>query len=121
MTKTTTFLLAAAAVGVLGFGGLALYSTPPADAAIGSMIEASETATFDIDNMTCAMCPITVRTAMSQVEGVHSVDVDFDSKTAVVNFDPAVASLDEIAQASTQAGYPAHPSSAPHEDTSDHH
>ena len=121
MTKTTTLLMAAAAIGVLGLGGLAVYSTPPADAAISSMLEASETVTFEIENMTCAMCPVTVRTAMNRVDGVHSVDVDFDSKTAVVNFDPAVASMDEIAQASTQAGYPAHPSGAPHDDSNGQH
>ena len=42
MTKTTTLLMAAAAIGVIGFGGLALYSAPPADAAASSKIEASE-------------------------------------------------------------------------------
>ena len=67
--------------------------------------------TFTIDNMTCAMCPITVRKAMQKVDGVQSVKVDFDSKTASVTFDPAKASAADIAAASTRAGYPAHPSS----------
>lgn len=60
-----------------------------------------------VDNMTCAACPITVRAAMSRVEGVRSVEIDLDSKTATVTFDPSLTSIDEIARASTNAGYPA--------------
>lgn len=65
------------------------------------------TASFTIDNMTCATCPITVRTAMSRVDGVRSVEVDFESKRATVTYDPARATLEAIAAASTNAGYPA--------------
>ena len=70
--------------------------------------EASErTATFAIENMTCALCPITVKKAMEGVSGVKAVTVDFDAKTATVVFDPAIATLDAIAETSTNAGYPA--------------
>ncbi|MFZ5617876.1 MAG: heavy-metal-associated domain-containing protein, partial [Pseudomonadota bacterium] len=34
-------------------------------------------------------------------------NVDFDAKTATVVYDPSVATADEIAAASTNAGYPA--------------
>ncbi|WP_291298464.1 heavy-metal-associated domain-containing protein [Elioraea sp.] len=68
----------------------------------------TRTASFAVDNMTCATCPITVRTAMSRVDGVRSVDVDFASKRATVSYDPARATPDVIAAASTNAGYPAH-------------
>jgi mercuric ion binding protein len=57
--------------------------------------------------MTCATCPISVRKAMLRVDGVKSVDVDFDAKTAVVVYDPAVTAPAEIAAASTAVGYPA--------------
>ncbi len=63
--------------------------------------------TFTIEKMTCAMCPITVRKAMEKVAGVVSVETDYESKTAVVVFDPAKATVDVIAKASTDAGYPA--------------
>ena len=63
---------------------------------------------FAVDNMTCATCPITVRTAMSRVDGVRSVSVDFASKRATVTYDPARATTEAIAAASTNAGYPAH-------------
>ena len=65
------------------------------------------TASFTVDNMTCATCPITVRTAMSHVDGVRSVSVDFASKRATVTYDPARATTEAIAAASTNAGYPA--------------
>lgn len=66
------------------------------------------TASFAVDHMTCATCPITVRTAISHVAGVRTVEVDFAAKRATVNYDPAIAKLETIAAASTNAGYPAH-------------
>lgn len=65
------------------------------------------TASFAVDGMTCATCPIAVRTAMSRVDGVRSVEVDFASKRATVTYDPARATPEVIAAASTSAGYPA--------------
>lgn len=62
---------------------------------------------FDVPDMTCALCPLTVKTAMSGVEGVQSVEVDFDSRSATVIFDPALTDAAAIAEASAQAGYPA--------------
>jgi mercuric ion binding protein len=63
--------------------------------------------TLAVENMTCALCPITVRTAIENVTGVKDVQVDFESKTAVVVFDDAEATVHDLAQASRQAGYPA--------------
>jgi mercuric ion binding protein len=70
---------------------------------------AERTVTFAVENMTCALCPITVRTAIEQVAGVKDVQVDFESKTAIVVFEDAEASIEEIAEASRLAGYPAVP------------
>jgi len=66
-----------------------------------------QTVTYDIKNMTCKMCPITVRRAMKQVNGVVSASSDFDNKTATVIFDPTKTNATEVAEASTNAGYPA--------------
>ena len=67
--------------------------------------------TFIVENMSCALCPVTVMAAMRRVPGVKSVDVDFKAKTATVVFDPSVTTADAIAAASTNAGYPARPAS----------
>ncbi len=66
-----------------------------------------ETAEFTVENMTCASCPITVRKAMERVPGVQSVKVNFDTKVATVEYDPALATPADIAAAPTGNGYPA--------------
>lgn len=65
------------------------------------------TATFAVENMTRALCPVTVKRAMEGVEGVRSVEIDFEARTATVVFDPAVATPEAIGAASAGAGYPA--------------
>lgn len=66
-----------------------------------------QTVTFDVANMTCAVCPLTVKTAMQGVDGVVSAVVSGATNTAVVVYDDAKADANRIAQAATNAGYPA--------------
>ena len=99
--------------GTLLIAGLSIlaYANPGVAATEVSVVVTAEntqqTQTFAIENMTCALCPVTVKKAMSNVSGVKSVEVNFDAKTATVEFDPAVTTIDEIASSSTSAGYPA--------------
>jgi mercuric ion binding protein len=65
-----------------------------------------QTITLDVKNMTCAVCPITVKKALERVTGVTDAKVDFDKKTASVSFDPDKASPDELTKATADAGYP---------------
>ena len=67
---------------------------------------ATQTVKLDVKNMDCAACPITVKKALTRVPGVASATVDYDSKTAVVSFDPAKATLEAITKATADAGYP---------------
>ncbi len=82
---------------------------------LGSVVLASpayaaeQTVTMDIEKMSCALCPLTVRTAMERVDGVQEVEVDFDAKSATVTFDDEKTTAEEVAQASTDVGYPATP------------
>lgn len=109
MSRTAMKLAALVALGLSGFG--ALSSLAPAAAETAAIIAAAteRTETFAIENMTCALCPITVKTAMEHVDGVKSVTVNFDAKTATVVFDPSITTAEAIARASTNAGYPATP------------
>ena len=66
-----------------------------------------QTVTFNIENMTCATCPITVRIAMQRVDGVQEVSVDLESNTATVIYDAAETTAAEIGTASTNVGFPA--------------
>jgi mercuric ion binding protein len=84
-------------------------SVPADESATPTVAASLETKVFRVEQMTCATCPIAVKTAMAAVRGVTAVEVDFESKTATVTFDPAVATPAAIATASTNAGFPASP------------
>ena len=75
--------------------------------AMASEQKTEQSQSFSIEKMTCAACPITVKKAMQRVDGVKDVKIDFETKTAVATFDPALTNADEIAAASTGVGYPA--------------
>ena len=66
----------------------------------------SETVTLDIKNMTCAICPITVKKALEKVAGVTMAKVDFEKETVAVTFDPKKASPTALTKATSDAGYP---------------
>lgn len=66
-----------------------------------------QTVTFTIENMTCALCPVTVKRAMEGVEGVRAAEIDFEARTATVIFDNVTTRAASIAAASANAGYPA--------------
>jgi periplasmic mercuric ion binding protein len=65
-----------------------------------------QTVTLDVQNMTCAVCPITVKKALERVPGVTGAKVDFDKKTASVSFVPDKASPAALTKATGDAGYP---------------
>ena len=103
-----SLILAAALLALGGLGWTSGTAVAPAAAQSASQqVAAVQSRTFAIENMTCALCPVTVKRAMEGVEGVRSVNVDFDAKTATVVFDPSVTNADAIAAVSTNAGYPA--------------
>ena len=65
-----------------------------------------QTVTLDVQNMTCAVCPITVKKALERVPGVTDAKVDFDKKTARVSFDPEKTTPAALTKATIEAGYP---------------
>ncbi len=67
---------------------------------------APQTVTLDVPGMTCAACPITVKKAISKVDGVSKVDVSYEKRQAIVTFDDAKASVQKLTQATENAGYP---------------
>ena len=56
--------------------------------------------------MTCAACPITVKKALSKVDGVSKVEASFEKKEATVTFDDAKTMIVALRQATANAGYP---------------
>ena len=67
---------------------------------------ATQTVVLDVQNMTCELCPITVKKSLEQVPGVASAKVDLDKRTATVQFDPDRAEPAALVKATTNAGFP---------------
>lgn len=67
---------------------------------------ATQTVTLSVPGMTCAACPITVKNAISKVEGVIKTDMSFEKREAVITFDNAKTSVQKLTLATTNAGYP---------------
>jgi periplasmic mercuric ion binding protein len=67
---------------------------------------APRTVTLDVMGMSCVTCPITVKKALSRVDGVGAVEVDFKQKRATVTFDDAKTTAEALTQATADAGFP---------------
>ncbi|MFZ3155427.1 mercury resistance system periplasmic binding protein MerP [Pseudomonas sp.] len=65
-----------------------------------------QTVTLDVQNMTCALCPITVKQSLEKVAGVSAVKVEYAEKVAIVTYDPDKAQPEALTKATTDAGYP---------------
>ena len=64
-----------------------------------------QTVVLDVQNMTCELCPITVKKALGKVPGVAATKIDLAKKTATVKFDPDRANVAALVKATTDAGY----------------
>ena len=61
--------------------------------------------TIGVFGMTCMHCHKRVTDAISKVNGVKSVDVSLENKSATVEFDESATNLNAIKKAVTDAGY----------------
>lgn len=77
----------------------AVALTAPAWAAV-------RTVTLSVPTMDCPVCPITVKKALTKVDGVSNAEVDFDKRLAKVTFDDSKTNVDALTKATTHAGYP---------------
>lgn len=73
---------------------------------VAALAAAPKTVTLDVQNMTCELCPITVKKSLEKVSGVSVVKVNFNQKTATVTYDPDKAQPESLTRATTNAGYP---------------
>jgi mercuric ion binding protein len=65
-----------------------------------------QTVILSVPGMDCVSCPVIVKGSLQKVAGVAKVDVSLEQKTAVVTFDDAKASVADLIEATTNAGYP---------------
>ncbi len=69
-----------------------------------------KTVTLDVKNMTCNMCPITVRKALEKVPGVIKAEAKYEGEGvgwASVTFDTSKTNIEALTRATSDAGYPA--------------
>lgn len=61
--------------------------------------EKPETASFSIEGMTCSMgCAKAIEKELAETKGVQKATVDFDKKTAIVEFDAAKQTPEKLMQ-----------------------
>lgn len=80
---------------------------------LSPVFAASKTVTLDVQKMECATCPITIKKALSKVNGVRKIDVSLEKKEAVVVFDDTQTHAGALIEAVANAGFPSHVKDAP--------
>jgi len=73
---------------------------------LAALAATPQTAVFDVQNMTCGLCPVTVKKSLEKVAGVSQAQIDFGKKTATVTFDADKTNAAALIKATTEAGYP---------------
>lgn len=71
-----------------------------------------ERTTLSVEGMSCNSCVKHVNVALRALEGVQNVEVDLESGQVSVMHDPKLPTQ-QLLTALDEAGYPAHPKSAP--------
>lgn len=74
----------------------------------GGAYAAPRTATLAVENMSCVSCAPIVKRTLSRISGVSEVAVvEQDGRaTATVTFDDEKVTVEALAQATTNSGYP---------------
>jgi mercuric ion binding protein len=73
---------------------------------LAALAATPQTAVLDVQNMTCELCPVTVKKSLEKVPGVRQTRIDFAKKTATVTFDADKTNSAALVKATTDAGYP---------------
>ncbi len=62
-------------------------------------IAKAETTSFNVEGMTCEMgCAKTIETKLASLDGVQKATVDFDKKTATIEYDAAVQTPEKLVE-----------------------
>lgn len=82
-------------------GNVAAVTVAPAR----SGATAPRTVTLKVDGMTCGGCVIGTRTVLTRLAGVTKADVSYDKGTAIVTYDPAKVTVEQMIAAIRTLGY----------------
>ena len=73
---------------------------------LAALAATPQTTVLDVKNMTCGLCPVTVKKSLEKVSVVSQARVDFEKKTATVTFDADRTGTVALVKATTEAGFP---------------
>ena len=83
-----------------------LFASLALAAVVAPVWAATQTVTLAVPGMTCAACPITVKKALTKVDGVTKAEVSFENREAIVTFDDTKTNALALTMATEDAGYP---------------
>jgi mercuric ion binding protein len=72
----------------------------------GAAAAKEQVITLAVENMTCSVCPVTVRKALEMQEGVYEAKVSLEPPRAVVTFDDEHTDVQTLMATTTNAGFP---------------
>ncbi len=67
----------------------------------------TKTVMFKVEGMTCGGCVIGVRKVLTRLPGVSKADVTYEKNRAVVTYDPAAVTVEQMVAAIATLGYKA--------------
>jgi len=69
---------------------------------------APRSVTLELEGMYCAMCPVTIKTALNFADGVYEAKVTRDPDEAVIRYDDAKTNPAKLIEVVEKSGYGAH-------------
>ncbi len=113
--KTLAFSIV---VGALGLFAVCDLCQPAASATTMGMVPRTDLATaraaaeektvaLKVEGMTCGGCAIATRKALARLPGVSKVEVSYEQQRAVITYDPARVTVEEMIGAAKVLGYTA--------------
>ena len=72
----------------------------------GALSAEEKSVVLSVPGMKCPACPITVIVAIKRVQGVKSVNANFESKLAVVSYDDQLTNISSLQEAAKNVGFP---------------
>ncbi|MBI4755021.1 MAG: mercury resistance system periplasmic binding protein MerP [Betaproteobacteria bacterium] len=83
-----------------------LFASLALAAAVAPVWGAPQSVTLSVPGMTCAACPITVKKALSRVDGVAKAEVSYEKRGAFPTYDDARTDVRALTRVTEDAGYP---------------
>jgi copper chaperone CopZ len=104
--KVTRNVLVLASFVVLTFAGLNIYTYARGSLTGSSVISGTEVS-IPVKGMSCFTCEIAVQSAVKKLPGINQIKASAKEGRAIVFYDSAKISLDQIINAINQTGYKA--------------